>query len=62
MTTSTTLYTQNLQDEVEKLKSIIRSALTAVEVLGTLVKGDPVLEKLLPGLSGIEAEMREAIK
>ena len=41
---------------------LLRSALTAVEVLRDLTAGDPVLKKLFPGLPRIEKDIREAIK
>jgi hypothetical protein len=50
------------ETEEQYLKGLLRSSLTCVEVLKDLVEGDHVLKKLLPGLPGIEKEIREVIK
>ncbi len=50
------------ETEVEHLKGLLRSALTVCEVLKTETDHDPYLKKLLPGLPGIEKEIREAIE
>ena len=49
------------ETEVQHLKGLLRSSLTVIEVLKTVTDRDPFLRKMLPGLPGIEQEIRDAL-